>query len=1062
MNKLSKAIFSMPLMAFMLIIFALSCAIATFIENDFGTETAWAVVYSSWWFEFVQVFLGATLAYNIIRFKMYKKDKLPALMFHISLLFILLGSGLTRYFGFEGSLNIREGNSNNIITSSEPSINIKAYKKNLIYTEKYKKLISHMQISIFGKEIIGNNNFNFSFDVGEDKVYIKFKEFIPRAVKNIIEDENGVPTIALVVSNEGEGTQNIILRMGEAIQSNNIVYTFNTNIDKQAKPLVRFTLKDKKFYVNISEDTNWLRMKDMEKGSFEKDLEHNFTNDRLYSIGNENFAVKYLGLKGKETFSSEELQPMSNTKPYDALALSVTYQNITKDVVLRGLGRGYNGKTQEIHINDAAFVLDWGSSSRVLPFMVKLNDFQLERYPGSNSPSSYASEITLIDSKNNITMPYRIFMNNVLDYGGYRFFQASYDQDELGTILSVNNDPGKWPTYFGYLLLGIGMFWNIVSPKSRFRKLATMLNKDMNKKIVSFFILLSSLLFMMNPMQANAQETSKDSIEFLKKYDKKHADNFGTILVQSMDGRVKPIDTVAHEILNKVYRGDNIYGLTANQVILGMVGSTYGWQAQPIVKLSHPELKKLIGVDKNAKHASFNDFFNKDGTYILTKYVETASRKKDAEKNQLDKDLIKVNERLNILFSTFNLDIFKMFPKVADENNAWYSVDHVVKYFPFGENNNVTALLIEYFDALKLGVENGKWNNADAAVEKIKEYQQKFGKKIMPSVAKQNAEILFNELKIFDRLTFVYLFSGLILLGLVFAKMIQPKFNVEKYIKVFFYINLVAFCIHTFGLGLRWFVAEHAPWSNSYESMIYIAWAMALAGLFFAKTSYVSMSLTYILTGITLFSAHLSWLDPQITNLMPVLKSPWLTIHVSVITASYGFFGLCALLGFFVLILFAVQSLSSKKGFKENIDRNITEASRINEMSMILGLCLLTFGNFLGGVWANESWGRYWGWDPKETWSLISILIYATIVHLRFVPKLNTQFAFALCSTIAYASIIMTYFGVNFYLSGMHSYAGGDPVPVPNFVYYTVLVVTLTAIIAYICARKNKRLLTKI
>jgi cytochrome c-type biogenesis protein CcsB len=232
--------------------------------------------------------------------------------------------------------------------------------------------------------------------------------------------------------------------------------------------------------------------------------------------------------------------------------------------------------------------------------------------------------------------------------------------------------------------------------------------------------------------------------------------------------------------------------------------------------------------------------------------------------------------------------------------------------------------------------------------------------------------------------------------------------------------------------------------------MIYIAWAIALSGIFFSKQSIVSLALTSILAGVTLFVAHLSWMDPQITTLVPVLKSYWLNIHVSVITASYGFLGLCALLGFFTLILFIIRSGKDTKGKKnQEIERNIVEATRINEMAMILGLSLLTVGNFLGGVWANESWGRYWGWDPKETWALVSILIYAVVLHLRFIPSLNNQFAFAVASVISFSSILMTYFGVNFYLSGMHSYAAGDPVPIPMFVYYTAIVVLAVIALAY-------------
>ena len=263
--------------------------------------------------------------------------------------------------------------------------------------------------------------------------------------------------------------------------------------------------------------------------------------------------------------------------------------------------------------------------------------------------------------------------------------------------------------------------------------------------------------------------------------------------------------------------------------------------------------------------------------------------------------------------------------------------------------------------------------------------------------------------------------------------------------KILFAAFSTSFAAHSLALALRWYVAAHAPWSDSYESMIYIGWSAALAGIIFFRKSLLTLSASCLLASIVMLVAHMSFVNPQITNLVPVLKSYWLSIHVSVITASYGFLGLCSLLGMFTLVLFALQGGKEHK----EISRNILEATRINEMAMILGLSLLTMGNFLGGVWANESWGRYWGWDSKETWALVSILVYAAVLHIRFIPKLNSQYAFAVTSMFAYWSIIMTYFGVNFYLSGMHSYAAGEPIPVPTFVWVGALLMVLIAILAY-------------
>jgi len=260
---------------------------------------------------------------------------------------------------------------------------------------------------------------------------------------------------------------------------------------------------------------------------------------------------------------------------------------------------------------------------------------------------------------------------------------------------------------------------------------------------------------------------------------------------------------------------------------------------------------------------------------------------------------------------------------------------------------------------------------------------------------------------------------------------------------------VIFFVLHTAGLATRWYVSGHAPWSDGYESMIYIAWATVLAGFIFSKNSPITLAATGILAGLILFVAHLNWMDPQVTNLAPVLKSYWLSIHVSMITASYGFLALGALLGFITLILFALRNETNEK----HINLSILELNTINEMSLMVGLAMLTLGNFLGGVWANESWGRYWGWDPKETWALVSILIYAVVIHLRFIKAIYTPFLFAVISLMSFSSIIMTYFGVNYYLAGMHSYAKGDPVPVPDFVPWTYAIIFILILIA---ARNRK------
>ncbi|MDX1809540.1 MAG: cytochrome c biogenesis protein CcsA [Sulfurospirillaceae bacterium] len=1047
MNKFFKSLMSMRTVILLLFIFGVVSGVATFIENDFGTEAAWAIIYTSWWFAAIQVALAILLANNIIKYKMYKRDKLPAFLFHLAFIVILIGAGITRYFGYEGILHIRNGMTADKMLSSAPNITVSAVKGDKKYEVSLKKLLSSL----------GDNKFDIKLNVAGDTADVKFKKFIPNAVTKLVSDPSGKATITMLVS-VGGSPNNVTLQKGQVYTAGNNIIAFDSPVNSTDKNIIKIYVKDGKFYVNSSTPIGWFRMRQNTRGEFEANKEYEFTTGRLYTIGGVNIAPRQMLTHAKEKIVSEDNPMFRRSKmKMSAVLVDLSYKGETKEVAMFGRGKGSEGVAKKVTVAGTPFELKWGSKIIKLPFSLKLIEFQLERYPGSMSPMSYASEVEVIDKANNVHMPYRIYMNHVLNYGGYRFFQSSYDRDEMGTILSVNRDPGKWPTYLGYFLLGLGLFFNLLNPKSRFRKLASMIQRDANKTKSLLLALFISLSF----LSVNQAKADDSVFNFLKKFDKNSAQNFGTILVQSADGRIKPIDTLSTDVLNKVYRGTNFKGLTPNQVLLGMIASPKEWQTQKMIYVFHPTIKKILGMSPDEKYADFNQFFvtNKDGgAYKLAKYAEEASRKSPSERNKFDKDILKVDERLNICYMVYTGDILKIIPKINDQNNKWFSPKDAITTFPKSEGEEVRKMLAGYFDGIATGIKTGNWSDANNAIDGIKKYQEQYASEIIPSPSKIKAEIFFNKAHIFQRLTPLYLLSGFILLMFIFAKMMKPSLNIKRASKVIFFIIVLGFIAHTVGLALRGYIDGHAPWSNGYESMIYIAWAIILSGIIFSRQATIALSLTSILAGITLFVAHLSWMDPQITTLVPVLSSYWLDIHVSIITASYGFLGLCALLGFFTLILFIFRQPNANTKRAQELDRSIVEATRINEMAMILGLSLLTIGNFLGGVWANESWGRYWGWDPKETWALVSILIFAAVVHFRFVPKLSTPFAFAVASTLAYSSIIMTYFGVNYYLSGMHSYATGDPVPIPTFVYYTVATVFAVIVLSFRNRKMDKKL----
>ena len=324
--------------------------------------------------------------------------------------------------------------------------------------------------------------------------------------------------------------------------------------------------------------------------------------------------------------------------------------------------RGSSGIVRDLMFKDnTRVILTYGSKPLSLPFAIKLRDFQLERYPGSMSPSSYASEVTVVDKGERYD--YRIFMNHTLKHGGFQFFQSSYDQDEKGTVLSVNKDPGMWPTYLGYFLLTLGLLMNMFDKKSRFAKLIKY------TKQFQTAIAVVALTYMFSTFaEANerAMPTNNDIVNYLesfKKDSKVTAKQFGKLVVQSQRGRMKPVDSLNREILNKLYRKSTLMGMDANQVILGMITRPDIWQSVKMLKISTPKLKKELGIEKTRKYIAFNEAFTIDGQYRLKEYINKAYKVDPNKRGTFEKDIIKLDERLNIAYMVYFGNLFNIYPK---------------------------------------------------------------------------------------------------------------------------------------------------------------------------------------------------------------------------------------------------------------------------------------------------------------------------------------------------------------------------------------------------------------
>ncbi len=1042
MHKLYR-FFSSPILAvLLLLLFAIAMATATFVENDFGTATAWKIIYDAWWFELVMIGLGICFGTNIYKYKLWRKEKWPILLFHVAFIVILIGAGITRHSSYSGIMRIREGNASNIIISDQNYLLAQISDGNK--TKVIRKQLSFSPIS--------DNDFTIETDFDNIPIRISHSKFVADAVPEIVDDVEGGKALLQLVVSSGNGRQTVFLEKGEVESIGKHHHKVGYNAKEEG--IINIIEKDGDFSVISPRNLDFFIMASQTAGKIKKDSLQRLTLRTLYRDGDASFVPLSFHPSATIELVSESEKPKDNDRGKDdALIVNVKVNDQIEESSLL-YREGFLPTTHQLELNGLTIQLSYGAQAQEVPFSLHLNDFQLERYPGSTSPSAYASEVTIIDNKKEI--PYRIFMNNVLDYQGYRFFQASYDTDELGTVLSVSHDAaGTWITYLGYFLMGLGMFFTLFGKNSRFRLINQKLRKLKQRQIVPLLL----FLFISTFCKGNITESTKEQqLVAEQQIDAYHAELFGRLMVQDLDGRIKPINTLASEFLRKISRkpyfkysnnGSNIR-LDANQAFLAMHVNPNAWQQIPLIKIDQKKggvLFKPLVLSEDGL-VPFNALLDEKGAYILTEAVEKANLKKPAERNEFDKEVIKVDERFNILYNVFSGNYLKVFPNSNDKNNTWYSYTYHFRDFPAEDGKFVQSIVPSYFQ----DVISKNWDAATEKLSYIKTYQNVLGAAIIPNDERVAAELWYNELNLNFWLFQVFFTLGFILLVIAITKIFIQKKSIELLWNILIILSLICFLIFTGNILLRWYVAQHAPWSNGYEMLVFVSWVLMLCGLLTFRKSDFALPLATLFSGALLFVSYLDWLNPEITNLMPVLKSSfWLKVHVATIISSYAPLALSAILGLMALILMIIKTDKTKTP----IDIRIKELTYINEISMTIGLFILAVGTFLGGVWANESWGRYWAWDPKETWALISIIVYAVVLHLRFIPRLQNRYVLNVASTFAFWSIIMTSFGVNYYLSGLHSYAAGDPIPIPSFVYVLALLMILIAVTAYFRNKKG-------
>ncbi len=1045
-----KIFFSTRLMAVLFIVFATAMAFGTFIESWYSTETARIWIYNATWFEVIMVFFVINFSGNIFRYRLLRKEKWPVLLLHLSWILIIVGAFVTRYISFEGMMPIREGKTENVFYSDKTYFT--AHVDGKIEGEPRRKILEDNLI-VTAEDIQSNLPWKADFN-GED-FEISYEGFIAGAKEGLILDENGESYLKIVEAGDGQRHEHYL----ENRKVNSIHgVLFALNIPTQGA--INITTSSLGYQIESPFDGTFMRMADQFQGQLVKDSLQPLQLRSLYNTANMQFVIPDSLVTGKNGIVKIPEEERTEVD-MDALIINVVANGEVKKIKVLG-GKGSTKFSKKVTVGGLDFSLRYGSKVYELPFSIQLNDFIAEKYPGTES--AYASFMSRITVKDERSFDYDVYMNHVLDHQGYRFFQSGFDADEKGTTLSVNHDFwGTWITYIGYFLLYAGLLGIMFFGKTRFKDLASSLEKVKKKKktISATILLFVGLSFPMSAQEhtvddghghsAAPTQSQVDSLIKASIVDREHADEFGKLVIQDEGGRMKPIHTFSSELLRKLSLKDSYLGFDSDQVLLSMMMNPAVWYNTEFIaldkKAQNDSIRKIVGIPMGKKYVKATDFFDDEGNYKLEPFLREATATNNP--NKFEQDFKDANIRLSLLNQALGQQILKIFPLLDDENNKWISaVEFRGGQYQISDSlysNFVKNAMPYYLMTLDKAQKTGNYTEADKLLAAFKQNQRNHGSEVLPSDSKIETEVIYNKLDIFNRLYRYYALVGVVMFFILIFQIFKEREIWKAGIYFFKGVIILFFLWHTAGLILRWYISGHAPWSDAYESILYVSWATMGMGLAFGRKSDMTIAASAFVTAMLLWIAHQSWVDPSISNLVPVLDSYWLMIHVAVIVGSYGPLTVGMILGVVCLVLMVLTNAKNK----ERMAINIKELTIINELTLTVGLIMLTIGNFLGGQWANESWGRYWGWDPKETWALVSIMIYAFVIHTRLVPGLRNKWLFNFMSVVAFGSIMMTYFGVNFYLVGLHSYASGAQVITPTFIYYTIAGVLFLGALSY-------------
>lgn len=637
--------------------------------------------------------------------------------------------------------------------------------------------------------------------------------------------------------------------------------------------------------------------------------------------------------------------------------------------------------------------------SHQLPFSITLNQFEIIYYKGTLAPMDFISHISVADKDCHRQIQGKVSMNHIFSYQHYRFYQSGYSEDNEGSVFSVSHDPyGIGITYAGYTLLLLSTVFFFFSPQSRFRQL---LKSPLLHRSLTVILLLFAFSLNSNFLKANSPSP--------KVLPREVAEHFGDLYIL-YNNRICPLQTFARDFTVKLYGSSSYKGLTPEEVLTGWLFYYDSWKNEPIIRIKSNEARKLLEIEGN--YARLKDYISTINEYKLEKMMNHI---RSGEQVTDKRGIEEADEKFNIINLVCTGAMMKIFPcrNIAGKTLEWYSQS---SQLPQDMDNDKWVFIRKSMSYVNEMIVMKKYNDACLLLEKIKKYQQKECDGLLPADNKFKAEKIYNQFDYSKSVAMACICIGLICFIYYCHCMASQKRTSRKAIIILNILLWIVFTYLSAAICLRGYVSNHLPLSNGFETMQFMAWCTLLLTFLLQRKFAMLLPFGFLLCGLTLMVSMLGESNPQITQLMPVLQSPLLSIHVVVIMIAYSLLAFIMLNGVTAVILH-----QSQKECKEQIER----LQIISQIILYPAIFLLAIGIFIGAVWANVSWGRYWGWDPKEVWALITMLVYALALHPRSLPWFHrTMFFHVFCIT-AFITVLITYFGVNFLLGGMHSYANG-------------------------------------